>query len=50
MKNAAHLNLDVRMANAYHLLCIVMGTETAWTSQMKQAVLLPGPCRALQGR
>nr|KAF6427887.1 hypothetical protein HJG63_008370 [Rousettus aegyptiacus] len=50
MKNAAHLNLDVRMANAYLILCIVMGTETAWTTQMKTAVLLPGPCGAHRGR
>ncbi|ELK08793.1 Malignant fibrous histiocytoma-amplified sequence 1 [Pteropus alecto] len=50
MKNAAHLNLDVRMANAYLILCIMMGTETAWTTQMKMAVLFPGPCSAHRGR
>lgn len=50
VKNVAHLNLDVRMANAYLILCIVMGTETAWTTQMKKAVLFPGPCSAPQGR
>lgn len=50
MKNAAYLNLDARMANAYLTLCAVMGTETAWTARMKRAVLLPGPSSAPRGR
>lgn len=50
MKNAAHLNLDVGMVNAYLTLCVVMATETAWTTQMKKAVLLPGRCGAQEGR
>ena len=46
MKNAAPLNFNVRMANAYLLLCVVMGTETAWTIQMRKAALSPGPYSA----
>ena len=49
MKNAAHLNLNVRMANVYLLPCVAMGTVIAWTTRMKRAVL-PGPCHARQGR
>lgn len=42
VKNAAPLNFNVRMANAYLLLCIVMGAETAWTTQMRKVALSPG--------